>query len=100
MVYISKLQKNIIDHLKVLEQTDYKSLMILTKRNRITIYNSIESLIIRGYVEKIPLNPKHEKSKLVFKLTDKYKKLEKLELLKAIKIRIDNSINELSKELE
>ena len=47
----------------------YKTLIEEIHRDRITLLQSVESLILQGYVEKQKINPEFERSKLVLRPT-------------------------------
>lgn len=51
--------------------TDYNSLCKETERTRTTLMQSVNSLLKDGYIKEQKVNPTYEKSKLVFKLTNK-----------------------------
>ena len=60
------LQGKILRHLCTTANANYKTLTKEIGRDRITILQSIESLIKYRYVEKERVNPQKEKSKLTF----------------------------------
>jgi hypothetical protein len=60
------LQGKILRHLCTTANANYKTLTEEIGRDRITILQSIESLIKYRYVEKERINPEKEKSKLTF----------------------------------
>jgi hypothetical protein len=60
------LQGKILTHLCTTANANYKTLTKEIGRDRITILQSIESLIKYRYVEKERVNPQKEKSKLTF----------------------------------
>lgn len=47
----------------------YKTLIEETQRDRITVLQSIESLIHQGYVQKHKINPEYKRGKLTFRPT-------------------------------
>jgi predicted transcriptional regulator len=68
---LSDLQNNIIKFVSTNPNIDYKSISKEVDRDRITIKQSIESLIKKNYIKKIKVYPNREKSKLGFSLTHK-----------------------------
>ena len=62
----SELQGKILSHIWRRKNVSYASLIKDIKKDRITILQSIESLIKYHYIEKEYLHPEHEKSKLIF----------------------------------
>ena len=66
---LSDLQRKILEVICTKENVTYKTLMEKTKRDRITILQSIESLVKRNHVLKQKSNPEYEKSILIFKPT-------------------------------
>jgi predicted transcriptional regulator len=68
---ISDLQAQILKHLCQTKDADYKTISKETDRDRITILQSLQSLIKRRYIQKQKLEPEHVKSKLIFKPTRK-----------------------------
>ena len=62
----SELQGKILSHICTRKNANYASLMKDIKKDRITILQSIESLIKYHYIEKEKIHPEHEKSKLIF----------------------------------
>jgi hypothetical protein len=67
----SKLQENILKHIILTEQPNYTTISTELKRNRLTISQSIDSLIKKQCITKEPINPLKEKSKLIFRPTIK-----------------------------
>ena len=74
------------------EAASYKSLSSKTGRRRTTLIQSINSLEEYGYMEKVKVNPKYEKSKLILKPTDKgiayawnYMGMDAQDILKRVK---------------
>jgi predicted transcriptional regulator len=68
---ISDLQAQILKHVCQTKDADYKTISKETDRDRITILQSLQSLIKRRYIQKQKLEPEHVKSKLIFKPTRK-----------------------------
>jgi hypothetical protein len=66
---LSDLQKRILLLVSILPLVNYAILMEKTRRDRVTVLKSTRSLVRRGYVQKRKVNPKLEKSKLVFEPT-------------------------------
>jgi hypothetical protein len=62
----SELQGKILSHICTRKNVSYASLIKDIKKDRITILQSIESLIKYHYIEKEKVHPGHEKSKLIF----------------------------------
>ena len=62
----SELQGKILSHICTRKNVSYASLIKDIKKDRITILQSIESLIKYHYIEKEKIHPEHEKSKLIF----------------------------------
>ena len=69
----SKLQHEILEHICVTKNSDYKSIISSTGRNRITIRQSLRILIRRKLVDELKSDSGYEKSKRHFKPTDKGK---------------------------
>ena len=67
----SKLQENILKHIMLTEQPNYTTISTELKRNRLTISQSIDSLLKKQCITKEPINPLKEKSKLIFRPTIK-----------------------------
>jgi hypothetical protein len=67
----SKLQENILKHIILTEQPNYTTISTELKRNRLTISQSIDSLLKKQCITKEPINPLKEKSKLIFRPTIK-----------------------------
>ncbi len=65
----SALQKKILQIVCTRKDVTYKILIQETKRDRITVLQSVESLIKHNLIEKQKTNPEYEKSKLIFKAT-------------------------------
>jgi hypothetical protein len=62
----SDLQGKILSHICTRKNASYASLIKDIKKDRITILQSIESLIKYHYIEKEKIHPEREKSKLIF----------------------------------
>jgi hypothetical protein len=62
----TELQRKILYHVCTIDNVNYETLTEEIGRDRITILQSIESLIKHGYIEKQKDNPQKEKSKLAF----------------------------------
>jgi hypothetical protein len=62
----SELQGKILSHICTRKNASYASLIKDIKKDRITILQSIESLIKYYYIEKEKIHPEREKSKLIF----------------------------------
>jgi hypothetical protein len=65
------LQSAILFHICVTKNANYKSLMDATKRDRITVLQSLKILIERHLIYQVKVNPDYKKSKLIFKATDR-----------------------------
>ncbi len=72
---LSSLQQKILDVICTNKNVTYKTLIQVTKKDRITVLQSVESLIKRNLIEKQKSNPEYEKSKLVFKATNRGKQI-------------------------
>jgi DNA-binding MarR family transcriptional regulator len=68
---LSSLQHNIIQYLTLNPNADYKAISKYVDKDRITIKQSIDTLIKKRYVKKEKVYPDRERSKLVFNLTHK-----------------------------
>jgi hypothetical protein len=66
---LTSLQEKIIRILTTHSGVTYKALIEKIRKDRITLLQSIESLILQDYVEKQKINPEFERSKLVFRPT-------------------------------
>ena len=66
---LTSLQEKIIRILTTHSGVTYKTLIEKIRKDRITLLQSIESLILQGYVEKQKINPEFERSKLEFRPT-------------------------------
>jgi len=68
----SELQQKILWHIGTTNNASYRTLVKEIGRDRITILQSVESLIEHyHYIEKRKINPKYQKSRLIFMLTHK-----------------------------
>jgi hypothetical protein len=70
-ILTSSLQKDILKHIILTEQPDYKTISKEVDRDRITIRQSIESLSKKQCIISEPISPDRKKSKLIFKPTIK-----------------------------
>jgi hypothetical protein len=70
-ILTSSLQKDILKHIILTEQPDYKTISKEVDRDRITIRQSIESLSKKQCIISEPIHPDRKKSKLIFKPTIK-----------------------------
>ena len=70
---ITDLQKKILKHVCMRKNADYKTLSKATDRDRITLLQSLQSLIKHRLVEKENTNVDRRRIKLIFKPTDKGK---------------------------
>ena len=68
---LSSLQHNIIQYLTLNPKADYKDISKYVDKDRITIKQSIDTLIKKNYIKKEKVYPDRERSKLVFNLTHK-----------------------------
>jgi hypothetical protein len=68
---MTDLQKKILKHVCTRKNADYKTLSKATHRDRITVLQSLQSLIKRHLVYQEKTNASRIKSKLLFKPTDK-----------------------------
>ena len=68
---LTELQDGILSHVCKKKNTDYSSLIEKLGKNRITILQSINSLIKRGFVSGEKINSSQSKSKLIFWPTEK-----------------------------
>ena len=66
---LSVLQQRVLEIVCTQENVTYKKLVKETRRDRITILQSIKSLIKQNYITKQRIKPEFEKSILVFKPT-------------------------------
>src|SRR4051794_30833662 len=70
--FFSELQQKILKHIGTTNKASYRTLIKEIGRDRITILQSVESLIEHyHYIEKRKINPKYQKSRLIFMLTHK-----------------------------
>lgn len=77
---MSDLQKKILTHVCTTYDASYESLIEDMKKDRITIMQSLRSLINYHYVDKRRINPEFEKSKVIFFPTLKGKAFAHLHL--------------------
>ena len=70
---ISELQKKILKHLCMRKNADYKTLSKTTDRDRITLLQSLQSLLKHRLVDKEAISHDGKRIKLIFKPTDKGK---------------------------
>jgi DNA-binding PadR family transcriptional regulator len=70
---ITDLQKRILNHVCMRKNGDYKTLSKATDRDRITLLQSLQSLIKHRLVEKENTSVDRRRIKLIFKPTDKGK---------------------------
>ena len=71
LLYLSDLQSKILRHICTTVNPNYETLVKEIGKDRITILQSLESLIEHRYVVKRKVNPNYEKSKLFFVPTHK-----------------------------
>jgi hypothetical protein len=62
----SKLQIKILNHICSTSEATYRSLVQVLKRDRVTVLQSLKSLVKYRYVEQRKINPQYEKSKVIF----------------------------------
>jgi len=67
----SNLQENILKNIILTEQPNFTTISTELKKNRLTISQSIDSLLKKQCITKEPINPLKEKSKLIFRPTIK-----------------------------
>ncbi|HET9806800.1 MAG TPA: hypothetical protein VFP49_07815, partial [Nitrososphaeraceae archaeon] len=67
----SKLQENILKNIILTKQPTFTTISTELKKNRLTILQSIDSLLKKQCITKEPINPLKEKSKLIFRPTIK-----------------------------
>jgi predicted transcriptional regulator len=67
----TELQQKILEHICKTKNADYKTISKATDRDRITILQSLQPLMKGHYVSKEKVVPENEKSKLIFKPTQK-----------------------------
>jgi predicted transcriptional regulator len=93
---LSALQEKILQIVCNRENVTYNTLVEETKRDRITILQSVESLIKRNFIKKQKSNPEYEKSKLIFKPTQSGKSyavfILKVDLEDILKLESDEDI--------
>jgi hypothetical protein len=68
-VHLSQLQDKILRIVCTRQNVDYTFLMKETNRDRVTIAQSVNSLVDRHYVSKDKIDPEYEKSKVIVKAT-------------------------------
>jgi hypothetical protein len=94
----SALQQKILRIICTKKNVTYKVLMAETKRDRITILQSVESLIKHHLIRKIKSNPEYEKSRLIFKATNTAKEFAHarlgVSLEDIVKIEEDQQVTE------
>lgn len=66
LITLSDLQKKILNHICSTHEATYRSLVQALKKDRVTILQSLKSLVIYRYVEQRKMNPQYEKSKVIF----------------------------------
>ena len=66
---LSMLQEKILQIVCTRESVTYRTLVEDIHRDRITVLQSVNSLVKQNYIVKQKANPEHEKSKLFFKPT-------------------------------
>ncbi|MGC1134744.1 MAG: hypothetical protein WA941_18095 [Nitrososphaeraceae archaeon] len=66
---LSALQQRVLEIVCTHENVTYKKLIRETRRDRITILQSVESLVKQNYIIKQRLKPEFEKSIIIFKPT-------------------------------
>jgi hypothetical protein len=67
----SNLQEDILKHISVTDNANYKSISKETDKDRITILQSLQPLLRGHYINKLKLVPHYEKSRLSFEPTQK-----------------------------
>jgi hypothetical protein len=94
---LSNLQKKILLHVCTTNDASYKTLIEDIGKDRITILQSLESLIKYRYIEKQRLIPEREKSKLIFIPSYKGKAYAlyhlNVELVQIVKTNGDDEVN-------
>lgn len=66
---ISLSQWKILKYIATHDNSDYQSIANELKRKRPTIFQSVRSLLKKGYLEKIKVNPAERNSKVVLRLS-------------------------------
>ena len=66
LITLSDLQKKILNHICSTHEATYRSLVQALKKDRVTILQSLKSLVRYRYVEQRKMNPQYEKSKVIF----------------------------------
>jgi DNA-binding MarR family transcriptional regulator len=99
--YLSELQEKILEIVCTRESVTYKALIEETQRDRITVLQSVNSLIKQNYIVKQKEHPEHEKSKLSFKPTHSGKQLAAFKLKVSLEeiLKAEND-EEISKYFE
>ena len=67
----SDLQESILKHICRTTDADYKTIIEDVKKNRITVLQALQPLLRDVYIKQIKVDPKHKRSRLVFKPTGK-----------------------------
>jgi hypothetical protein len=68
-VYLSQLQEKILKIVCTRPKVDYMTLTKETKRDRVTVSQSVDSLVNHHFVTKDKSDPEYEKSKVIVKAT-------------------------------
>ena len=97
LLYLSDLQSKILRHICTTVNPTYRTLIEEVGKDRITILQSIESLIEHRYIVKQKANPNYEKSKLSFAPTHKGISYACLELKVDLKDIINSSDDEIGR---
>jgi predicted transcriptional regulator len=97
---LSDLQSEILRHICTTVNPNYGSLVKEIGKDRITILQSLESLIEHRYVVKQKVNPNYEKSKLFFTPTHKGISYAFLNLKVDIKTIVNSSNDEIGTYIE
>jgi hypothetical protein len=66
---LTKLQEDILRILTTQSRVTYRVLIQQIRRDRITLFQSVESLTLQGYIVKHKINPEFERSKLLLRPT-------------------------------
>ena len=69
--HFTDLQRRIIEHIGITKNASYGTLIEDIGKDRITILQSLNSLMEWHYIEKKKISPEYKKSKLIFSLTSK-----------------------------
>jgi hypothetical protein len=67
----SDLQERILKHICKTTDADYKTIIGDVKKNRITVLQALKPLLRGVYIKQIKVDPKHKRSRVVFKPTVK-----------------------------